>query len=48
MFGANKYNKNHIAEHFEGGTVYQGSLKATNYHRWHSPVDGIIEDIYKI
>ncbi|GAA1002265.1 phosphatidylserine decarboxylase family protein [Subtercola frigoramans] len=25
-----------------GGTVYQGFLSATNYHRWHSPVTGTI------
>ncbi|KAI2773986.1 Phophatidylserine decarboxylase-domain-containing protein [Daldinia loculata] len=25
---------------FVGGTVYQAFLKATSYHRWHSPVKG--------
>jgi phosphatidylserine decarboxylase len=29
-------------EQFVGGTVYQGFLSATNYHRWHSPVAGTI------
>ncbi|MDD4868611.1 MAG: phosphatidylserine decarboxylase family protein, partial [Mycobacterium sp.] len=29
-----------MVEHFVGGTVYQGFLSATNYHRWHSPVAG--------
>ena len=29
-------------EDFVGGTVYQAFLSATNYHRWHSPVAGII------
>jgi phosphatidylserine decarboxylase len=29
-------------ETFVGGTVYQGFLSATNYHRWHSPVAGTI------
>lgn len=37
-----------LAKHFEGGTVYQAYLSALSYHRWHSPVDGIIEDIYQI
>ncbi|CCN72239.1 phosphatidylserine decarboxylase family protein [Vibrio nigripulchritudo] len=30
---------------FDGGTVYQAYLSASKYHRWHSPVDGIIEHI---
>jgi len=29
-------------EAFVGGTVYQAFLSATNYHRWHSPVAGMI------
>lgn len=29
-------------EQFVGGTVYQGFLSATDYHRWHSPVAGTI------
>ena len=29
-----------LADKFVGGTVYQGFLNYTNYHRWHSPVDG--------
>ncbi|WP_105199680.1 phosphatidylserine decarboxylase family protein [Pseudoalteromonas sp. T1lg10] len=28
---------------FAGGTVYQAFLSATQYHRWNSPVDGVIE-----
>ena len=31
-----------MAEKFYGGTVYQGILYATYYHRWHSPVSGLI------
>ncbi len=27
---------------FVGGTVYQAFLSATNYHRWHSPVAGMV------
>jgi phosphatidylserine decarboxylase len=29
-------------DEFVGGTVYQAFLSATNYHRWHSPVDGTV------
>lgn len=31
-----------LVEQFEGGTVYQAFLSALSYHRWHSPVDGVI------
>jgi len=31
-----------LADKFVGGTVYQSYLNDTNYHRWHSPVDGKI------
>ncbi len=31
-----------FAEQFVGGTVYQAFLSALSYHRWHSPVNGII------
>ena len=31
-----------LAKGFVGGTVYQAFLSSTNYHRWHSPVDGMI------
>lgn len=48
MFGPKHLNKQHYAIHFAGGTVYQAFLSALNYHRWHSPVDGMIEDIYNI
>lgn len=41
-------NKFGLAKQFEGGTVYQASLAPTYYHRWHAPIDGIIEDIYQI
>ena len=36
------FNSNEMAENFYGGTVYQGFLSATSYHRWHSPVCGLI------
>lgn len=48
MFGAVKHHKEALALHFVGGTVYQAFLSALFYHRWHSPVDGVIEDIYDI
>ena len=48
MFGAEHLNKQHWAAHFEGGTIYQAFLSALNYHRWHSPLDGLIIDIYNI
>ncbi|XP_029197535.2 L-tryptophan decarboxylase-like isoform X2 [Acropora millepora] len=35
-------NMNPVAKKFYGGTVYQAFLSATSYHRWHSPVSGII------
>ncbi|MDN3610419.1 phosphatidylserine decarboxylase family protein [Vibrio ostreicida] len=31
---------------FVGGTVYQAFLSATKYHRWHSPVSGVIKKKY--
>ena len=37
-----------LAENFVGGTVYQAYLSALSYHRWHSPVDGIIKKAYTI
>ena len=38
-------NRNPLATAFYGGTVYQGFLSPTTYHRFHSPVDGYIYDI---
>ena len=34
-----------LAPRFEGGTVYQAFLSALSYHRWHSPVSGIIRKV---
>ncbi|KAF9254462.1 hypothetical protein L218DRAFT_1045614 [Marasmius fiardii PR-910] len=31
------------ANQFVGGTVYQSFLGPQDYHRWHAPVDGVIE-----
>ncbi|WJV52987.1 phophatidylserine decarboxylase associated domain-containing protein [Pectobacteriaceae bacterium CE90] len=30
------------AKLFEGGQIYQGFLSATHYHRWNSPLDGLL------
>jgi len=38
-------NRNKFATAFYGGTVYQGFLSPTTYHRLHSPVDGYIYDL---
>ena len=52
MFGADNKKNAHksleYAKRFEGGTVYQGFLDSWTYHRWHSPVDGVIEATYLI
>jgi phosphatidylserine decarboxylase len=37
-----------FVEQFVGGTVYQAFLSADNYHRWHSPVTGIIRRLQKV
>ncbi|EGN97191.1 hypothetical protein SERLA73DRAFT_153679 [Serpula lacrymans var. lacrymans S7.3] len=35
-------NNDPLANQFVGGTVYQAYLSPTDYHRWHSPVTGLI------
>jgi len=35
---------NYVDE-FVGGIVYQGFLEVTGYHRWHSPVTGVVRKI---
>lgn len=49
------YSLNHMlnqdpdyAKEFEGGTVFQGYLDVTSYHRWHSPVTGVIKKIVRV
>ncbi|RUS17691.1 Phophatidylserine decarboxylase-domain-containing protein, partial [Endogone sp. FLAS-F59071] len=39
---AHMMNNDPNAKLFVGGTVYQGFLSATSYHRWHAPVSGKI------
>lgn len=36
------------ASEFVGGTVFQGFLQVTGYHRWHSPIDGVIKKIVNV
>ncbi|KAF7513213.1 hypothetical protein GJ744_010609 [Endocarpon pusillum] len=36
------------AHQFVGGTVYQGWLSMSNYHRWHAPVSGKVMKILQI
>jgi len=44
------YSLSHLLNHhkytssFVGGTIFQGYLNAMRYHRWHSPVNGVIND----
>eukprot|EP00210_Caulerpa_lentillifera_P007692 g7343.t1 len=44
----NMLNDDPLAPQFAGGTVYQAFLSALSYHRWHSPIDGVIEKAYNI
>ena len=37
-----------LTEQFVGGTVYQAFLSALSYHRWHSPVSGVIVKAYVV
>jgi phosphatidylserine decarboxylase len=37
-----------LAHNFVGGTIYQSYMSATSYHRWHSPVSGIIVKAYVV
>jgi len=37
-----------LVDDFVGGTVYQAFLSALSFHRWTSPVDGIVEDAFVV
>lgn len=37
-----------LVSDFVGGTVYQAYLSAEKYHRWHSPVSGVIKMIHHV
>jgi phosphatidylserine decarboxylase len=41
-------NKDADYKEFIGGTIYQAFLSATRYHRWHSPVDGVVKRCYTV
>ncbi|EAU85233.1 phosphatidylserine decarboxylase [Coprinopsis cinerea okayama7 len=36
------------APQFIGGTVFQGFLEVTGYHRWHAPVTGTVKKIVQV
>lgn len=38
----NMMNKNPLASHFVGGTVYQAFLSCLSYHRWQAPISGTV------
>ncbi|XWX01380.1 hypothetical protein V2A60_009407 [Cordyceps javanica] len=37
-----------LASAFVGGTVYQAFLSALSYHRWHSPVSGVVRRAFVV
>lgn len=37
-----------LAPQFEGGTVYQAFLSALSYHRWNSPVAGVVRKAFVV
>jgi len=41
-------NNDPLLDQFVGGTIIQGFLNTTGYHRWHSPVNGVIEKIVDV
>jgi phosphatidylserine decarboxylase len=41
-------NDNSLAPEFENGSLLIARLAPQDYHRWHSPVDGVIESITEI
>ena len=42
------FNHDPLTPQFIGGTIYQGILSSLDYHRWHSPVDGVVKKAYLI
>jgi phosphatidylserine decarboxylase len=46
--GAPLHIQDYFKEHFVGGTVYQGFLNPWCYHRWRSPISGVIERSYQV
>ncbi|RPD59262.1 phosphatidylserine decarboxylase-like protein [Lentinus tigrinus ALCF2SS1-7] len=45
---ADMFNHDDMYTQFVGGTVYQAFLSATKYHRWHSPVNGIVQRVVMV
>ncbi|KAJ7642834.1 phosphatidylserine decarboxylase-domain-containing protein [Mycena rosella] len=41
-------NQDEAAPQFMGGTVFQGFLSVTGYHRWHAPVTGVVRKVVKV
>jgi len=37
-----------LADEFDGGSIAIARLAPQDYHRWHSPVDGVVESIVEI
>ncbi|KAJ7361202.1 phosphatidylserine decarboxylase [Mycena albidolilacea] len=44
----NMLNQDEAAPQFIGGTVFQGFLSVTGYHRWHAPVTGVVRKIVHV
>jgi len=45
---ADMLNHDEYAPQFVGGTIVQAFLSATNYHRWHSPINGKIVKVVNV
>lgn len=41
-------NNTQLAQNFDGGSIVIARLAPQDYHRWHSPVTGIVEQVYEI
>ncbi len=41
-------NRSKHVDRFVGGYVFQSFLSGSNYHRWHAPVDGTVEEAYVV
>ncbi len=45
---ADMLNRSKYVDSFVNGYVFQSFLSGANYHRWHAPVAGIIEEAYVV
>ncbi|HEY0381684.1 MAG TPA: phophatidylserine decarboxylase associated domain-containing protein [Candidatus Elarobacter sp.] len=45
---ADMLNRGKYVDRFVDGYVFQSFLSGANYHRWHAPVDGTVEDAYVV